>query len=154
MKSVKWVIFLVSFFISFRVDAFVTGDIVITKEDVVRVYDGDTFYVNIRGIHEVFGKEIGVRILGIDTPEIRSSCESLADKILERDLAERAKLLLEEQLMTASIIVIKSPTRDKYFRIDAVVFADGVDVREKLIASELQSLITAPLRSLPGALYR
>ena len=37
----------------------------------VRNYDGDTITFDIDGLHSIVGKNISVRVLGIDTPEIR-----------------------------------------------------------------------------------
>ena len=42
-----------------------------------RCYDGDTCTFTLPGIHPLFGEKIGIRIAGIDTPEIkigRASC--------------------------------------------------------------------------------
>ena len=47
------------------------GDI--TEEiEIVRVYDGDTFYINIPAWPSIVGENIAIRIYGIDTPEIRT----------------------------------------------------------------------------------
>lgn len=35
------------------------------------VHDGDTIYVDFPGVPAVLGKDLGVRLLGIDTPELR-----------------------------------------------------------------------------------
>ena len=42
--------------------------------NVVRVYDGDTFFVNVDSWPDVIGRKIGIRVNGIDTPEIRGKC--------------------------------------------------------------------------------
>ena len=49
--------------------------------NVVRVYDGDTFYVDIDAYPEISGKGVGIRPYGIDTPEILGQCAR------ERELA-------------------------------------------------------------------
>jgi endonuclease YncB( thermonuclease family) len=41
--------------------------------EYVRNYDGDTMTVNIPGVHPLFGNEIGIRVRGIDTLEIRGN---------------------------------------------------------------------------------
>ena len=40
----------------------------ITDFTIIKVRDGDTFMINIPNIPDVFGKNIAVRIRGIDTP--------------------------------------------------------------------------------------
>ena len=42
-----------------------------TIENIISVYDGDTFRADIRGLPDIIGKNIAIRILGIDTPEIK-----------------------------------------------------------------------------------
>ena len=42
---------------------------------IISVYDGDTFRVDIDELSDIVGKNIAIRILGIDTPEIRGQCE-------------------------------------------------------------------------------
>ena len=56
------------------------GDLTVTR--LVRVYDGDTFYVDIDKLHEIIGKGIPIRLRGVDTPEVghRSKCDE--EKIL------------------------------------------------------------------------
>lgn len=49
----------------------------ITDFELVRVRDGDTFVINIKGIPEVFEKEIAIRIRGIDTPEKNDEREEI-----------------------------------------------------------------------------
>lgn len=97
----------------------------------IRCYDGDTCTFTIPGWPDLAGKEIGVRIRGLDTPEIRGKCEQ------EKALAIRARDRLRELLRAASAIVLSEPERGKYFRIVATVLADGMDVAEVLIAEGL-----------------
>ena len=42
--------------------------------EVITVYDGDTFRVNIDEFPPIIGENIAIRILGIDTPEIKGNC--------------------------------------------------------------------------------
>jgi endonuclease YncB( thermonuclease family) len=82
------------------------------------VYDGDTLKVDIEDkegcIPEVFSKDLGVRVMGIDTPEIRAQCR------LEKCLALKAKAFTESKLSEAEIL-FENEERDKYFRILADV---------------------------------
>lgn len=90
-------------------------------------YDGDTITVDLPGLPPLIGREIPVRINGINTPEIKGRCEH------ERQLARQAKGVVARVLSKAKRIVLVDVGRDKYFRIDAFVVADGVDVGAELI---------------------
>ena len=97
----------------------------------VRNYDGDTVTFDIPGVHPLIGKNISVRIFGIDTPEIRTkdACELKA--------AEKAKAFVAERLTKARTITIKDLSRDKYFRILGDVEVDGVILSEELLKARL-----------------
>ena len=47
----------------------------VTVSKVISVYDGDTFRVNIDSLPPIVGKNIAIRVNGIDTPEIRGKCQ-------------------------------------------------------------------------------
>ena len=111
--------------------------ITISGSDVVRVYDGDTIYINIPNLPPVFGHNIGVRINGIDTPEMRSSCKADIDQVIEREMAKGAKQLIQDQIKPHSVVVLSDVKRDKYFRINATVTVDGVDVTQRLYDANL-----------------
>ena len=49
----------------------------ITNFTIIKVRDGDTFVINIENVPDVFGKEIAVRIRGIDTPELNDKREDI-----------------------------------------------------------------------------
>lgn len=112
-------------------------DMDVDPRDVVRVYDGDTFYIDIPNTNPLFGKSIGVRINTIDTPEMRSSCKILEKKLAEKALAKRAKLLLQKRISKAKHIKLVNPARDKYFRILAEVDIDGRMFSDELVAAGL-----------------
>ena len=97
----------------------------------VRNYDGDTITVNIPNVHPLLGNEISVRLLSVDTAEIRT------DDDCEKEMALAAKLFVENEIMNAKKIHLYNVERDKYFRIGAVVIVDGYDLSEKLIDSGL-----------------
>lgn len=94
---------------------------------LVSVYDGDTIKVTLSGVHPLFGRKISVRILGIDTPEIRGKCAA------EKTKAKAARDFLKGVLKRASRIDLRDAKRGKYFRILARVSADGQDVAALLI---------------------
>jgi endonuclease YncB( thermonuclease family) len=93
----------------------------------LRNYDGDTITVDLPGLHPLIGSDIPVRIGGIDVPEIKGRCDR------ERRLAHEAKAVVAGLLSKAKRIALVNVGRDKYFRIDATVVADGIDVGAELI---------------------
>ena len=90
-------------------------------------YDGDTCMVSLPGVHAFFGDHILVRLAGIDTPEIKGKCER------EKVLAKEARDVVRGILGAASRVEPKKAERDKYFRINAHVIADGEDVSAVLV---------------------
>ena len=57
-----------------------------TVETVTSICDGDTFRANIKGFHSLIGGRIGIRVAGVDTPEMHGKCKQ------EKALARQAKL--------------------------------------------------------------
>lgn len=90
-------------------------------------YDGDTLTVSIPGVPPLFGDKIPVRISGIDTPEIKGKC------LQEKAKAKEAKALVKSLLAKAKRVDLLEVGRDKYFRINSRVIADGVDVGAVLL---------------------
>jgi micrococcal nuclease len=97
--------------------------------EYVRNYDGDTITVNISNVHNIIGKEIPIRIKGIDTPEIKGNCTE------EIVAAEEVRDLVTSQISNATILNILNSERGKYFRILADVEYDGVDLGTFLLDS-------------------
>jgi endonuclease YncB( thermonuclease family) len=97
-------------------------------EDVeyVKNYDGDTLTVNIKGLPDVFGKEIPVRIRGVDTPEMNAS------RKCERAAADSARRFLRRSLSKAKITLLGCE-RDKYFRLLCTVKAGDIDVGDRVL---------------------
>ena len=89
-------------------------------------HDGDTCAFNVL-LPAVFGADLGVRLSGIDTPEINGKCAK------EKLLAGQAKAFLTEQMLAAKKIVLQSVFRDKYFRVEAVVLADEVNLNQLMV---------------------
>lgn len=99
----------------------------VTVHEIISIYDADTFRVDIEGFPPIAGHRIPVRVLGIDTPEIRGKCDS------EKFLARKAKQFTVQSLRSAKIIELKNIQRGKYFRILAEVYLDGESLAAKLI---------------------
>lgn len=94
-------------------------------------FDGDTITVNIFNEHPIISRKISVRIFGIDTPEIRGRCNK------EKELALKAKEFTGGILSKAKVIDLMRIRRDKYFRIVAVIMADGKNVANELLKNRL-----------------
>lgn len=99
----------------------------LTVSEVTSIYDGDTFRANIKGLHSLIGERIGIRVAGIDTPEMRGKCKA------EKALAQKAKQQTVSILRAAKNIELRNVKRGKYFRIVADVYADGKNLTSELI---------------------
>ena len=49
------------------------GNLTVAK--INRVYDGDTFFCDIYWVHQLIGDNVKIRIMGIDTPEMRGGTD-------------------------------------------------------------------------------
>jgi endonuclease YncB( thermonuclease family) len=94
---------------------------------VVEVYDGDSIFVDIDGVHPLLGKRIGIRFAEIDAPELHSK------DLCERSKALEAKLVVEKFVRNAVQIDITDVKRDKNFRILGKVLAEGKSISEELL---------------------
>ena len=95
------------------------------------VYDGDTFYVDIPYVKSIFGKKLGVRLLGVDTPEIRTS------NPCEKKKGYEAKEFVSSKLSAKKRLDLANCSRDKYFRLDCDVFVEGESLGQLLIKNNL-----------------
>ena len=103
----------------------------VTVSKVISVYDGDTFRVNIDSLPPIVGKNIAIRVNGVDTPEIRGKCQ------YEKDLALEARDFVRGKLANAKEIKLTNLQRGKYFRVVANVVIDGVSLEQELLDNEL-----------------
>lgn len=97
----------------------------------IRNYDADTITVDIPDIHPLLGEKISVRVNGIDAPELHGK------RPCEKDVAKKAKILVESMLKDAKKIDLYNVGRDKYFRILADVSVDQKLVKEVLLQNKL-----------------
>ena len=103
----------------------------VTVSKVINVYDGDTFRVNIDSLPPIVGKNIRIRVNGVDTPEIRGKCQ------YEKDLALEARDFVKGKLSNAKEIKLTNLQRGKYFRVVANVVVDGVSLEKEPLDNEL-----------------
>ena len=102
----------------------------VTVSKVISVYDGDTFRVNIDSLPPIVGKNIPIRVNGVDTPEIRGKCQ------YEKNLALKARDFVRGKLANAKEIKLTNLQRGKYFRVVANVLVDGVSLEQELLDNE------------------
>jgi endonuclease YncB( thermonuclease family) len=103
----------------------------VTVSKVISVYDGDTFRVDIDSLPPIVGKNIPIRLNGVDTPEIQGKCQ------YEKDLALKARDFVRNKLANAKEIKLSKLQRGKYFRVVADVYVDGVSLEQELLENEL-----------------
>lgn len=94
--------------------------------------DGDTLRADVPIWPDTL-VDVSIRVLGVDTPELRGACAA------EKDLAQKAKAFTDAWLQANGPVVIDRVKPDKYQgRFDAVVTGkDGASLAEALIQSGL-----------------
>ena len=94
-------------------------------------YDGDTCYVISKTLPESL-RNMSIRILGIDTPEIRADCPE------EKELALQGRVFANDMFRNADNIEFHNLKWDKYGgRILADVYIDGVSYKDEIIEAGL-----------------
>ena len=126
----KLIIFCICFLGVFSVQAAQEyGTAIVSK--VISVYDGDTFRVDVDSLPPIVGKNIPIRLNGVDTPEIQGKCQ------YEKDLALKARDFVRNKLANAKEIKLNNLQRGKYFRVVADVMIDGVSLEQELLDNAL-----------------
>ncbi|MCY4418434.1 MAG: thermonuclease family protein [Cytophagales bacterium] len=101
--------------------------------DVVSVYDGDTFKINLIGVDapDVLSVNLGIRLAGVDTPEIRGAkCDR------EKRLAYQARDFVKSKILGKRIL-LQNCKRGKYFRLVCQVNTDEGSLTDLLIRKGL-----------------
>ena len=98
----------------------------VTVSHLLRVIDGDTFVCDIDEHSPIAGKNISIRLRGINTPELKTKDPE------RRKAAQVEKQRLSDLLRHARLIELKNLGRDKYFRINADVYIDGEPILPQL----------------------
>lgn len=88
-------------------------------------YDGDTITLKING------KKQHVRVVGVDTAEMRGKCAK------ERRQARAAQKFVHQLLQNAEEIRLKPKGRDRYARLLAVVYVDDKRLDQLIIRAKL-----------------
>ena len=115
------------------------GTAIVSK--VISVYDGDTFRVNIDSLPPIVGKNIRIRLNGLDTPEIQGKCQ------YEKDLALKARDFVRNKLANAKEIKLTKLQRGIYFRVVADVMIDGINLEQELLDNKLAYKYTGGKKS-------
>lgn len=98
----------------------------------IKNFDGDSITFDIPDTPSIVGKNMVIRVRGIDTPELhKSKCAA------EKEKALRAKKRVHSLLKDATVINLHHIGRGKYFRILAGVEFDGEDLATLLLTEEL-----------------
>lgn len=122
-------LFLALLFSASALASFCQPDTRITS--IASIYDGDTIHVNIAGWPPVIGHDVGVRIRGIDTPEMHDKRPEIRVKAIG------ARSYVMKRLNGNHVIVLRHIGRDKYFRLLANVEVDGQDLGTDLLKNGL-----------------
>ena len=99
---------------------------ILTPDQIVDVYDGDTFKIDLPSMHPLFGDDLSIRLFGVDTPEMKGTSDEV------KALAMQAQQLTEKALKGASKIELRNPQRGKYFRVVSEVWIDGTSLADLL----------------------
>lgn len=98
---------------------------------IASVYDGDTFKINLNCSMAVYCEKVPVRVLGVDTPEIKGKTER------EKKLAQEAKNFTKNFLAQGPVSLTNCG-RDKYFRLLCdVTNGQGKNLAQELIKAKL-----------------
>lgn len=109
----------------------------VTVDEVVAIYDGDTFTANVSEWPPVIGERIKIRVAGINAPERRSRCDTEAEKAREKELAAEARIYVVERLRGAEHVELREIERGSFFRLLADVYVDGVSLGDELLSAGL-----------------
>lgn len=95
------------------------------------VYDGDTIMTELTSLPPEL-KNVSIRILGVDTPELRGKCDSEIKK------AQEAKAFVKSLIGTSKTMTLSNMKWDKYGgRIDATVTVNNKVIGDELIKANL-----------------
>lgn len=93
---------------------------------VLSVHDGDTLTIDLPCDIDAVCKHIPIRINGIDAPELHDKRPEM------RQLAAQATEKVREMTGKEHKVELRIVGRDKYFRLDADVYSDGISVADTL----------------------
>ena len=95
-----------------------------------RCIDGDTLKVKNNALPDIFGRNLSIRVRGLDTPELRGKCSH------EKKLAVRSKDFCSFLMKNAENIEFKNLERGKFFRVVADVHIDSKNYANQMIFND------------------
>ena len=100
----------------------------VTEAKVIKVYDGDTITIGfyMEGVPTPY--RLPVRLLGIDTPEMKGSSAE------EKQKAKLAQQFLSSRIL-GKIITLQDVCKEKYGRLLANVYCEGEHINQLMIDS-------------------
>ncbi|TNF25320.1 MAG: thermonuclease family protein [Deltaproteobacteria bacterium] len=132
MTSMKWLsLFLILLSTSLLADDCKHDSNTFRCVKYVKNYDADTVTFDVPGVHPLIGNKINVRVVGVDTPEVKTKNKC------EKEKARNAKKLVENLLKNAKRIDLSNIQRGKYFRVVADVIIDGKSLSHYLLKNGL-----------------
>lgn len=100
------------------------------KVEVTSVYDGDTFTADVDLGFRVWLRKQKFRLLGVDTPELRT-----------KDLDEKARGYAARDWLRARLegaeVYVQSVKKGKYGRWLALLYVDGININTEIIKEGL-----------------
>ncbi len=102
----------------------------ILRNKVIKVYDGDTITIAAKVAGYSGTYKFSVRLLGIDCPEMRGSCES------EKLIATKARDYVASLAMGKEV-TLENTSYDKYGRLLSRVKIGKVDIADSLISQRM-----------------
>lgn len=94
----------------------------------ISVYDGDSITADPKLGYRVKGDRTKYRLIGIDTPEIRTK------NLVEKAAGYKARDWLREQIANGDEIIVHSVKAGKYGRWLCIVYIDGRNINEELLS--------------------
>ena len=104
---------------------------ILNQAKCVKVYDGDTFHLGTVLPSPYGATRFCVRLLGVDTPELRSTDNA------EKSLAREARNIVKDQILN-KIVDVKASQYDKYGRLLVrITTPSGDDLSQYLIQEKV-----------------
>ena len=110
--------------------SFFESEINLHASDVVYIYDGDSITFACIPEYHCAKNKIKVRVKGVDTPEIKARCKQ--ERVLAREAKQHTVALLRDA-KEITLVISDSDPYDRYNRLLAYVYVDGIGLHQSLI---------------------
>jgi micrococcal nuclease len=94
------------------------------KVKVVRVYDGDTIFVNIDQGFNDWKMNQPIRLCGVNAPEVRG---------VGKEEGLKVKAIVEEMIANKPVVLHTIDKKDKYGRWLGFIYIDGLNLNQLLL---------------------